>query len=67
MKIQQLDEVDGRRTFVVVCDQGDDPVEALTASAKRFDLFRHLECRVGLGRSGGHEFSVNAGNLYSRP
>jgi len=38
MKIQQLDEVEGRRTFVLVCDRGDDPVEALTAAAKRFDL-----------------------------
>ncbi len=38
MKIQQLDEVEGRRTFVMVCDRGDDPVEALTAAAKRFDL-----------------------------
>ena len=37
MKIQQLDEVEGRRTFVMVCDRGDDPVEALTAAAKRFD------------------------------
>lgn len=38
MRIQQLDEVEGRRTFVLVCDRGDDPVEALTAAAKRFDL-----------------------------
>jgi len=38
MKIRQLDEVEGRRTFVLVCDRGDDPVEALTAAAKRFDL-----------------------------
>jgi uncharacterized protein len=38
VKIRQLDDVDGRRTFVLVCDGGDDPVEALTAAAKRFDL-----------------------------
>lgn len=38
MKIQQLDGVDGRRAFVLVCDRGDDPVEALTAVATRFDL-----------------------------
>jgi uncharacterized protein len=38
VKIRQLDDVDGRRTFVLVCDRGDDPVEALTAAAKRFDL-----------------------------
>jgi len=38
MKIQQLHEVDGRRTFAPVCDRGNDPVEALTAAAKRFDL-----------------------------
>jgi hypothetical protein len=38
MKIQQLDDVEGRRRFVMVCDRGDDPVEALTAAAKRFDL-----------------------------
>jgi len=38
MKIQQLDDVEGRRRFVIVCDRGDDPVEALTAAAKRFDL-----------------------------
>ena len=38
MKIQQLDDVEGRRSFVMVCDRGDDPVEALTAAAKRFDL-----------------------------
>lgn len=38
MKIQQIDEVEGRRTFVMVCDRGDDPVEALSAAAKRFDL-----------------------------
>lgn len=38
MRIQPLDEVDGRRTFVLVCDRHDDPVEALTGAAKRFDL-----------------------------
>jgi hypothetical protein len=38
VKIRQLDDTDGRRTFVLVCDRGDDPVEALTAAAKRFDL-----------------------------
>lgn len=38
MKIQQLDEMDGRRAFALVCDRGDDPVEALTAAAKRLDL-----------------------------
>jgi predicted DNA-binding protein with PD1-like motif len=38
MRIQPLDEVDGRRTFVLVCDRHDDPVEAITAAAKRFDL-----------------------------
>lgn len=38
MKIQRLDEVEGRRTFVLVCERGDDPVEALTAAAKRLDL-----------------------------
>lgn len=38
MKIRQLDDTGGRRTFVLVCDRGDDPVEALTAAAKRFDL-----------------------------
>jgi predicted DNA-binding protein with PD1-like motif len=38
MRIQQVDEAEGRRTFVLVCERGDDPVEALTAAAKRFDL-----------------------------
>lgn len=38
MRIQQLDGVAGRRTFVLVCDRHDDPVEALTVAAKRFDL-----------------------------
>jgi uncharacterized protein len=38
VRIQQIDEMDGRRTFVLVCDRGDDPVEALTAAAKRLDL-----------------------------
>ena len=38
MKIRQLDDLEGRRTFVMVCETGDDPVEALTAAAKRFDL-----------------------------
>ena len=38
MRIRPLDEVEGRRTFVLVCDRHDDPVEALTAAAKRFDL-----------------------------
>lgn len=38
MRIQQVDEAGGRRTFVMVCQRGDDPVEALTAAAKRFDL-----------------------------
>jgi predicted DNA-binding protein with PD1-like motif len=38
VKIQQLDEMDGRRAFALVCDRGDDPVEALTAAAKRLDL-----------------------------
>ena len=38
MKIRQLDDAGGRRTFVLVCDRGDDPVEALTDAAKRFDL-----------------------------
>ncbi|HZP36264.1 MAG TPA: PPC domain-containing DNA-binding protein [Methylomirabilota bacterium] len=38
MKIRQLDDQEGRRTFVMVCDVGDDPVEVLTAAAKRFDL-----------------------------
>jgi predicted DNA-binding protein with PD1-like motif len=36
--MRQLDDVEGRRTFVLVCDRGDDPMEALTAAAKRFDL-----------------------------
>lgn len=38
MRMRQLDDVEGRRTFVLVCDLGDDPMEALTAAAKRFDL-----------------------------
>ncbi|MGH7402962.1 MAG: PPC domain-containing DNA-binding protein [Candidatus Rokuibacteriota bacterium] len=38
MRIQQLDDVGGRRSFVLVCDSGDDPMEALAAGAKRFDL-----------------------------
>ena len=38
MKIRPLDDAGGRRTFVLVCDRGDDPVEALTDAAKRFDL-----------------------------
>lgn len=38
MKIRQLDDQEGRRTFVMVCEVGDDPVEAMTAAAKRFDL-----------------------------
>ncbi len=38
MKIRQVDDAGGRRTFVLVCDPGDDPLEALTATAKRFDL-----------------------------
>jgi predicted DNA-binding protein with PD1-like motif len=36
--MRHLDDVEGRRTFVLVCDRGDDPMEALTAAAKRFDL-----------------------------
>jgi hypothetical protein len=36
--MRQLDDSDGRRSFVLVCDRGDDPMEALTAAAKRFDL-----------------------------
>jgi len=47
VKTQQLDEVDGRRTFVLVCDRGDDPVEALTAAAKRFDLSAASLTRIG--------------------
>jgi uncharacterized protein len=38
VKIRQLDDAGGRRTFVLVCARGDDPVEALTDAAKRFDL-----------------------------
>ena len=38
MKIRQMDDADGRRTFVLVCDRGDNPVEALTDAAKRYDL-----------------------------
>lgn len=38
MKIQEIDEMNGRRTFVLVCDRGDDPIEALTAAAKRLDV-----------------------------
>ena len=38
MKIRQLDDAGGSRTFVLVCDRGDDPVEALTVAAKRYDL-----------------------------
>jgi uncharacterized protein len=38
VKIRQLDDADGRRTFVLVCDRGDNPVEALTDAAKRYDL-----------------------------
>lgn len=38
MKIRQLDDLEGRRTFVMVCEVGDDPIESLTAAAKRFDL-----------------------------
>ncbi len=38
MRMRQLDDVEGRRSFVLVCDRGDDPMEALTAAAKRFDL-----------------------------
>ena len=38
MKIRRLGDAGGRRTFVLVCDRGDDPVEALTDAAKRFDL-----------------------------
>jgi predicted DNA-binding protein with PD1-like motif len=38
VKIRQLDDAGGSRTFVLVCDRGDDPVEALTDAAKRYDL-----------------------------
>jgi predicted DNA-binding protein with PD1-like motif len=38
MKIRPVGEADGRRTFVLVCDRHDDPVEALAGAAKRFDL-----------------------------
>ena len=38
MKIRQLDDAGGRRTFVLVCDRGDNPVEAMTAAAKGYDL-----------------------------
>ncbi|HEY7203564.1 MAG TPA: PPC domain-containing DNA-binding protein [Methylomirabilota bacterium] len=38
MKIRPVDEIGGRRTFVLVCDRRDDPVEALTGAAKRYDL-----------------------------
>ena len=36
--MRQLDDAGGRRTFVLVCDRGDDPVEALSDAAKRHDL-----------------------------
>jgi predicted DNA-binding protein with PD1-like motif len=36
--MRQLDDVEGRRTFVLACDRGDDPLEALGVAAKRFDL-----------------------------
>jgi uncharacterized protein len=38
MRMRQLDDLDGRRSFALVCDRGDDPMEALAAAAKRFDL-----------------------------
>jgi uncharacterized protein len=38
VKIRQLDDAGGSRTFVLVCDRGDDPVEALTGAATRYDL-----------------------------
>lgn len=38
MRMRQLDDVEGRRTFVLACDRGDDPLEALGVAAKRFDL-----------------------------
>jgi predicted DNA-binding protein with PD1-like motif len=38
VKTQVLDEVDGRKTFVVVFDEGDEPVEALTGFAKEEKL-----------------------------
>jgi hypothetical protein len=38
VKIRQLDDAGGSRTFVLVCDRGDDPVEALTDAAKRYAL-----------------------------
>ncbi len=40
MKIRQLGDAGGRRTFVLVCDRGDDPVEALIDAAKRFATTR---------------------------
>ena len=47
MRIQQLDDVEGQRIFVLVCDRGDDPVDALTAAAKRFDLSGASLTRTG--------------------
>ena len=38
MQTQLLDEVDGRKTFVVVFGEGDEPVEALTDLAKQKKL-----------------------------
>lgn len=38
MKMRQLDDLEGRRRFVLVCERGDDPMEALAALAKRFAL-----------------------------
>jgi len=51
MRIQPLDEMDGRRTFVLVCDRYDDPVEAITAAAKRFDL--RAAALTGIGAFSG--------------
>lgn len=51
MRMQQLDDLDGRRSFVLVCDRGDDPMEALVAAAKRFDL--SAASLTGLGAFSG--------------
>jgi len=48
MKIQQLDDVEGRRSFVMVCDRGDDPVEALMIVESPAPLRRRIDPATGL-------------------
>ena len=66
MKIRQLDDAGGNRTFVLVCDRGDDPVEALTDAAKRYDLRAASLTGIGAFAGGTLGFFDHARRDYRR-